>query len=130
MTNIELPENNDLNENDNTPPCLEGNCSWCCNPVRIPYHKQNGINLNIPKNDSGEEIWTDRDEILAPLNGIDRIRVKTYDCKNYNHDSGLCNDYENRPDICKNTSCINSDSNEDKEEQCRKLINTEFLKLK
>jgi hypothetical protein len=27
-------------------PCLEKNCAWCCNPVKLGYLKREGFNNN------------------------------------------------------------------------------------
>jgi Fe-S-cluster containining protein len=84
-------------------PCLEKKCSWCCNPVKVDrLFSEN----KIPANKEGKLLWKSRYEILAPRDEIEIKKLKTYDCINYNKIDGRCKDYKNRPDICKNTSCI------------------------
>ncbi len=105
-------------------PCLEKNCSWCCNPVKVarffPEDK-------IPTDKNGEKIWQKRKELLIPEDQIDTARLETYDCVNFNKETGRCRDYENRPEICKNTSCIDEKSNESIDKQYKKFINQKFI---
>jgi Fe-S-cluster containining protein len=108
-------------------PCLEKNCSWCCNPVKIvkffPESK-------IPINKKGEKIWKKRNEILIPENEIDTVRLEAYDCDNFDNEIGKCKDYENRPEVCKNTSCIKDELEEGVDEQHKKFINQKFITIK
>ena len=108
-------------------PCLEKNCSYCCDPVKVdrffPEEK-------IPTNEKGEKIWKERTELLTPESQIDRVRLKSYDCTNFDHSTGKCTNYENRPNICKHTSCIDKNSKESPEEQHEKLINDKLISIK
>ena len=84
--------------------------------------------MDLPKNDEGEELWTKRPEILAP-ESLPDIKIYTYNCKNFDNQSGQCADYDNRPNICRNTTCI-SDPNGDLAQQQKKMVKQEFLEVK
>ena len=90
-------------------PCIEKHCSWCCDPVKVPKDFPND---KIPANEKGEKIWIDRNEIIAPEETWEKEKIKTFDCINYNKETGLCDNYEKRPDICRATSCIDESSKE------------------
>lgn len=123
-------ENQESKIFDKHGPCLDRQCSWCCNPVKISMRK--GVNpsvIPIPKNEKGEELFKKRDEVLVPENHPDTARVHTFDCINFDSKTGLCKDYENRPDICRNTSCINEQSEKSMDEQRKDLTETKFGKI-
>lgn len=69
-------------------------------------------------------------EIRAPDKCIDTIRIQVYRCLLYDPKTGLCKNYERRPKICRNTSCIDPDSNESIDDQHKKLITGHFTKMK
>ena len=105
-------------------PCIEYNCSWCCDPIKVhPWTK-------IPKSKTWEDLRQLLDEIRIPKKHPDTVKLLTYKCSLYNALKKLCDDYENRPEICKNTSCINIGSNIDEEEQYKNTILEEFYKVK
>ncbi|KKQ18731.1 MAG: hypothetical protein US31_C0002G0076 [Berkelbacteria bacterium GW2011_GWA1_36_9] len=108
-------------------PCLEKNCSWCCDPVKVvnsfPEEK-------IPINKNGEKIWKERNGMWVPETHSDTVRLKIYDCINFDKQSGQCKFYEERPEICKNTSCVKDDSLEDIHQQHQKFINEKFIPIK
>lgn len=107
-------------------PCQDKQCSWCCDPVKLRYgfpEKQ------IPKDKDGDPLWVKRPEILIPKTAPDTDRIETFDCKNFEPETGLCADYDNRPDICRNSSCIKETSSEDPDEQHRKTVEEEFYKI-
>ena len=81
----------------------------------------------IPLGKDGRPLWRERAEILIPTDRIDTDRLQTYDCKNYDRDSGQCLDYVDRPDICRNTSCIDSDSSEGEDVQFDRVVRQEFI---
>lgn len=76
--------------------CLFHKCNSCCNPVKIDARRPNSTNGYL---------FIDLKEMLVPVEHPDTVKLKTYQCVNFNSKTGLCNDYENRPDICKNTTC-------------------------
>lgn len=102
-------------------------CSRCCNPVKIPFSKNCGIG-DIP--DELKKIWIDTGEILIPESHPDSIRIKTFECMHYDKESGLCRDYDNRPDICKHTSCVDPESSKPSDQQYEEFVNEKFFKLK
>ena len=112
---------------NNPGPCIEKKCSYCCNPVKVdrffPEEK-------IPTNEKGEKIWKQRKGLLAPESQIDRVRLKSYDCTNFDSLTGKCYDYENRPDICKHTSCIDKKSEKSVDEQHKKLTDDKLIEIK
>ena len=60
----------------------------------------------------------------------DGYKLDFYSCKEFDEQRGKCKDYENRPDICKNTRCRLFDC-KDEEERKRLLANQkeEFYEL-
>ncbi len=70
-----------------------------------------------------------RDEILVPERGIDTERVFTYDCAHFDRLTGKCLEYENRPDIWRNTSCVNPGSDLPKDEQHKNMVEETFIKI-
>lgn len=110
--------------------CLEKNCSWCCNPVKKQRKKGVETVFKIPKDKHGEDLWIKTGEEWAPLETIDTERVDIYECKKFNKETGLCEDYENRPDECKNTNCVNKNKELSPEEQRNQLIETKFIVTK
>ena len=109
-------------------PCLEKNCSFCCDPVKINQRViQAGFKSPVDKD--GIPIWKETGEILAPEEKIDTDRIATFTCINYDKKMGTCLDYENRPQICRNTSCV-VDANGDIDEQHKKVTEVTFIKLR
>lgn len=109
-------------------PCTDKNCSICCNPVKM--NQRAIINgLELPKDKEGNDLWKSRGEIIAPEDRVEKVRIATFDCVNYDKDTGKCLDYENRPDICKDTTCVH-DENGDVDEQHKKATKIKFVKLK
>lgn len=107
-------------------PCLEKKCSDCCDPVKMPRFMPEE---KIPKDAEGKPLWTKRRELLVPEDQ-ERTKLETYDCKNFDPETGKCKDYENRPEICKNSGCVNPESEESVEEQHRKMKETKFMKIR
>lgn len=105
-------------------PCLEKNCSHCCDPVRIDT-KNTG---EPPSDKNGKKIFTQRREFLVPETLPDIVRLKTFDCINFDPVSKKCLDHENRPDLCRNSTCI-SDVDGDINEQHRKVTTEKFIKI-
>ncbi len=111
-------------------PCLEKHCSWCCNPVKIDRRKGVVSEFDIPKDSEGNDLWIKTGEELAPEEKIETVRIDTYECKNFNKETGLCEDYENRPQICKNSGCVDKKSELSVDDQYNKNINTKFIVTK
>lgn len=107
-------------------PCIEKKCSFCCNPVKtdrfFPDEK-------IPKDKNDKPIWED-EGLAVKTECVDGEKFKVFKCKKFNKETGLCDDYENRPDICKESSCINEKSNKSQEDQYKKMSKTEFTYIK
>ena len=113
-------------------PCIDKsidkNCSFCCNPVKID--KRIIVNgLRLPKDKNGKSLWKERDEILAPEDTMEKVKIATFDCINYDENTGKCLDYENRPEICRNTTCI-TDQSGDVDDQHKKVTEVKFVKIK
>lgn len=106
-------------------PCLEKKCSECCNPVKVYrlFPKD-----RIPKDENGKEIW--KPIGLAALEGNPDMRVEAYECENYDKESGLCREYDKRPEICKNTSCLDENSDLPADEQHKKFVKDKFILIK
>lgn len=112
-------------------PCLKKNCAWCCNPVKIAYSKRNGFCGNdLKKALNHRDIWKETGEIFVSENHPETIQVKTFRCDNFDEENNKCKDYENRPDICRNTTCLKNESCESEDEQRKKFINEKFLKIR
>ena len=111
-------------------PCLEKKCSWCCDPVKIGFSKRQGFDDSILDKENLRDIWEDTGEILVPEENIDTDRIKTFKCVNYDKESGKCKDYERRPNICRNTSCVDTKSDKSVDEQHGDMINSKFFKIK
>lgn len=108
-------------------PCIDKNCSFCCDPVKIfrffPDDK-------IPTDKNGDKIWKERDEIYIPKDFIDKVKLKTYDCIYFDKINKKCLQYEKRPLICRKVSCIDENSSETIDEQYRKIISGKFIVIK
>jgi Fe-S-cluster containining protein len=80
--------------------CQKYGCSECCNPVKVKegFGERHKESLNgFP--------FRKRDEIWTPHESVDGIKLEVYDCENYDKEKGVCTDYENRPEVCRNTTC-------------------------
>lgn len=110
-------------------PCLDKNCSWCCNPVKINQKAIIEGTFEMPKDKEGNDLWTKIDELLAPETDLEKTRIQTFDCKNLDKETGKCIDYENRPAICKNTSCI-KDQTGNIDEQHKKVVEAPLFRMK
>lgn len=105
-------------------PCVEKDCSWCCDPVKV---QEDFPESNIPINESGEKIWIKRDELYIPEDHPETVRLQAYDCLNYDHQSKKCKTHETRPEICRNTSCIDKDSIDSIDRQHQRSISQKFF---
>lgn len=79
--------------------CLLFECSMCCNPVKIDSRK-------IILTETSGLPFVEMGGLLIPESHPDSIKLKQYKCVNFNPATGLCTDYFNRPQICRNTTCI------------------------
>lgn len=82
--------------------CLTHGCSECCNPVKIDSKYIIG---------DDHPFFVFSGEILIPEKHPESIRLKTYTCKFFDQEKGVCKDYKNRPSICKNTICVAFNTN-------------------
>lgn len=108
-------------------PCIEKKCALCCNPVKVDRHFQD---KKIPVDRNGDKLWVDRGEIMIPEEHSDTVRLKTFDCRNFDSGTGQCKDYEGRPDICRNTSCVNGNVAEGIDEQHKKFASEKYISVK
>lgn len=108
-------------------PCLEKDCSFCCNPVKV---KSGFPEDKIPIDENGEKIWNRRDEIYVPETETEKIRLETFDCVKYDKETGKCMVYEKRPDICRQTSCVQEDSEKTVDEQHKRTLEEKFIVTK
>lgn len=106
--------------------CIEKKCSYCCNPVKVEvtFPKE-----KIPLDKKGKPLWEEKN-LLTSEECPDGIKIKTFRCKNFNKETGLCDDYENRPEICRNTSCIKEGSNKSMDEQHKETLDEKFILIK
>ena len=113
---------------NNNGPCINKSCSWCCDPVKVDARKVfNGMDL--PKDKEGKDLWKRRAEIFISEKSPDTSKVLTYDCKNLDYKSGECLDYDNRPNICRNSSCIDTGSSSSENEQHKSVTEQKFIKI-
>ena len=106
---------------DKSGPCKEKNCWRCCDPVKVTKWTE------VPKDENGF-IRAKRDEMRIPEKHPDSIRLEIYDCLRYDGNKKHCLNYENRPSICRNTTCIN-DEGWDINKQYENLTNETFYIL-
>ncbi len=99
-------------------PCKDKKCSFCCNPIAINHRAVIALGEdNLPKDKDGNPLFTNKKEFLFSKDNPDTEKFQTFECKNFDKDTGLCKDYENRPDLCRNTSCIDSNQKEKSEDE-------------
>lgn len=111
--------------------CEEKKCWWCCDPIKISFRKwYDPSRIIIPKDKDNNPLWIAKEEIRVPETDIDTRRIQIYECLLYDKDKKICKEYENRPDICRNTSCIDEFLDITIDEQHKKLIETNFIKIK
>lgn len=103
--------------------CLQYGCSVCCNPVKINSCRLMGELNKAPFIDLGH--------MLISVKHPGSIRLKSYKCLNFNPQTGLCRDYFNRPDICRNTKCLAFDetSVEKQVDIIKRIKAEEFIKI-
>ena len=53
----------------------------------------------------------------------DTQKIWLYECLLFDKTMGKCKAYEQRPDICRNTSCINSESDKSIDDQYEEFTN-------
>lgn len=95
-------------------PCQEKWCSFCCNPVWITWRYTPDISRIT------DATW----KKIRKYIGIrpskkhpDTEKIRLYECSLFDTATGLCKEYDKRPNICRNTSCINPMSNKSIDEQ-------------
>ena len=103
-------------------PCLKYNCSQCCNPVKIDSRKILDLK-KLPFSETGE--------VVVPEGHPESVKLRTYKCSNFDSKNGLCKDYENRPEICRNTKCDAFDSDDDVKQKnaIEKNKSEKFIKI-
>jgi len=101
--------------------CLEYGCSCCCNPVKLDSKKIVGGDLPF-RAEKG---------IFIPEKAMDHVRLKNYSCSQFDCQTGLCKDYANRPNICRNTSCgaLRTDNKEEQARIISAIKAEKFIKL-
>ena len=112
-------------------PCKEKNCWRCCDPVKISFRRgYNPSDIPIPKDSNGNPIWIPKWEIWVPEKDIDTKRIQIYECLLYDKENKLYKEYKKRPNICRNTSCTDKQSNESIDKQHKKFTQVDFIKIK
>lgn len=103
--------------------CLLFGCSMCCNPVKISSKRIISSKDNLP--------FIELDGLLVLEAHPDTVRLKHYRCTKFNPVTGLCTDYQNRPNICRNTTCSVFDVKERADMQAimNKINNERFIKI-
>lgn len=106
-------------------PCIENNCSACCNPVKVNRFFPDD---RIPTDEKGEKIWSNP-RIAVPADNPD-MKLKAYDCSKFDKSTGKCTDHGNHPEICRNTSCIEEGSPLSIDEQYHQTADKKFIEIK
>jgi Fe-S-cluster containining protein len=83
----------------------------------------------IPKDKEGNEIWRRMPELRVSELHPDTVKLEIFECMNYDKEERRCNDYSNRPEICSNFVCTDSDSEKNIEEEYTKVITEKFYKI-
>ncbi|MBI5254767.1 YkgJ family cysteine cluster protein [Candidatus Falkowbacteria bacterium] len=84
-----------MNKNEN--PCFHNECGrFCCKPVKVRAFTQ----LDEKAKEKFKHIGR-----FARESCPDSYKLDFYSCKEFDEQTGKCKDYENRPDLCKNTKC-------------------------
>lgn len=84
----------------------------------------------MPKDKDGNPLRIAKDELRAPEIDIDTKRIQIYECLLYDKDKKICSDHENRPNICRNTSCVDKDSDATIDKQHERYTKINFIKMK
>ncbi|HFC76796.1 MAG TPA: YkgJ family cysteine cluster protein [Candidatus Moranbacteria bacterium] len=104
--------------------CEKHNCSECCNLIKVNHLSDFG--KKIP-------FWKERKNVLlAPEKHIETVKLRIYDCEHLDEKSGLCKNYENRPDVCRNSKCgaFEVDSEKERGKIIQKIKNEKFIEIK
>ena len=104
--------------------CRKFGCSECCKPVKV----KRGFKRHVGE-DMQKLPFVDKEELWVSEAHPDTVRLEAYDCKLYDQTSGLCLDYDNRPEICKNTKCGAFDLDDEKaqEKMVKKIKDEKFI---
>ena len=114
-----------MNSHERSGPCLDKNCAECCKPVKV---RRFGLDA-LPVDAGGNPIWKKRPELLIPEDADGHTKLEAYDCKHLDQATGRCLDYEHRPEICKNSGCVDPASSEPADEQHRTFKEKKFIKI-
>lgn len=97
--------------------------------MKISFRKgYDPSNIPVPKDTMGNPLRIPKRIVANPKTDIDTRRIQIYECLLYDKDRKICKDYENRPDICRTTSCLDDDSQETIDEQHKKKTQIDFIK--
>ncbi len=78
--------------------CQKHGCSDCCSPVKLRGYA-------VIELEKIGKPFVSTGEIYIPESRPDTVRLHTFECLNFDSENGRCLDYENRPEICRNTKC-------------------------
>ncbi len=77
--------------------------------------------------------WKKREnELWAPEKHIDSVRLEVYDCEWFDKKTGLCKNYEDRPDICRRSKCraFEVQDSEEQKKIIEEIKSEKFIKIK
>lgn len=105
--------------------CLKYGCSDCCSPVKLRGYA-------VVELEKIGKPFVNTGEIYIPESRPDTVRLRTFKCLNFNEKSGRCLDYENRPEICRNTKCgaFHTSNYEQQKAIVNRYKNERFMVLK
>jgi len=104
--------------------CEKYNCSECCNPIKVHSLSDFGKNVSF---------WQERKGVLfAPESNVETVKLRIYDCDNLDKKTGLCKDYKNRPEICRNSRCKALETKDQREQAkiIKEIKNQKFVEIK
>lgn len=101
-------------------PCKERWCSFCCDPAWIVWRYSPDVSKITDT--TWKQIW--KYIWMRPSKkNPDTQKIWLYECLLFDKTMGKCKAYEQRPDICRNTSCINSESDKSIDDQYEEFTN-------
>lgn len=95
-------------------PCIEKWCAFCCDPVWLTWRYSPDIS-NITDT-TWKQIWK-YIGMCPSKKHPDTSKIRLYECLLFDKNTKKCINYEQRPDICRNTTCIQPNSNKSIDEQ-------------
>lgn len=94
------------------------------------WSDKNTFWFSVPTDKNWNPIRIILPEIRAPEKHIETIRLELYTCIYYDKKKKICKNHENRPNICRNTSCFDPECSDTLDKQYENLVASTFIKIK